>query len=110
VRRAEPAARAVERQETVRVALRQALRTGPATAHDLSARVGVPEKEVAGHLEHLARSLRGARTGERLRVDPAACLECGFAFRKRERLGRPSRCPVCRGERVDGPRFAIVEA
>jgi len=70
--------------------------------------VGVPEKQVAGHLEHLGRSLKAA--GERLRVEPAQCLECRFVFRKRARLSRPSRCPVCRSERLDAPRFAIVSA
>jgi predicted Zn-ribbon and HTH transcriptional regulator len=94
-----------ERQATVRAALREALRAGPLTARELSARVGIPEKQVAGHLEHLARSLRAAR--ERLGVEPARCQACGFVFRKRDRLTRPSRCPVCRGEHLDAPRFAI---
>ncbi|MGH7268258.1 MAG: transcriptional regulator [Candidatus Rokuibacteriota bacterium] len=95
-----------ESQATVRAALRHALRAGPRTAHELSARVRIAEKQVAGHLEHLARSLRAG--GERLRVEPARCLDCGFVFRKRDRLSRPSRCPVCRSERLDGPRFSIT--
>jgi predicted Zn-ribbon and HTH transcriptional regulator len=92
----------------VRAALRDALRAGPLTARELSARVGVPEKQVAGHLEHLGRSLKAA--GERLKIEPARCLDCGFVFRKRDRLSRPSRCPVCRSEHLDAPRFAIVGA
>jgi predicted Zn-ribbon and HTH transcriptional regulator len=94
-----------ERQATVRAALRLALRAGPRTARELSGAVGVPEKQVAAHLEHLARSLKAA--GERLRVEPARCQDCGFTFRKRDRLSRPSRCPVCRSERLDAPRFAV---
>jgi predicted Zn-ribbon and HTH transcriptional regulator len=94
-----------ERQATVRAALRQALQAGARTARELSGTVGVPEKQVAAHLEHLARSLKAA--GERLRVEPARCLDCAFTFRKRDRLSRPSRCPVCRSERLDAPRFAI---
>ena len=96
------------RQATVRAALREALRAGPLSARALSARAGVPEKQVAGHLEHLGRSLKAG--GERLQVEPARCLECGFVFRKRDRLSRPSRCPVCRSEHLDAPRFAIVGA
>lgn len=92
----------------MRAALRDALRAGPLTARELSARVGVPEKQVAEHLEHLGRSLKAA--GERLQVEPARCLDCGFVFRKRDRLSRPSRCPVCRSEHLDAPRFAIVGA
>jgi predicted Zn-ribbon and HTH transcriptional regulator len=94
-----------ERQATIRAALRQALRAGPRTARELSGAVGVPEKQVAAHLEHLARSLKAS--GERLRVEPARCQDCGFTFRKRDRLSRPSRCPVCRSERLDAPRFAV---
>ncbi|MBI4012527.1 MAG: transcriptional regulator [Candidatus Rokubacteria bacterium] len=90
----------------MRAALREALRNGPRTARELSAQVGIPEKQVAGHLEHLGRSLKAA--GQRLHVGPARCLDCGFVFRRRDRLSRPSRCPVCRGERVDAPRFAIL--
>ena len=106
MRRTDSALRAAERHATVRAALRAALRNGPRTARELSAQVGIPEKQVAGHLEHLGRSLKAA--GQRLHVDPARCLDCGFVFRKRDRLSRPSRCPVCRGERVDAPRFDLV--
>jgi predicted Zn-ribbon and HTH transcriptional regulator len=95
-----------ERQDTVRAELRRALHDGRLTAHELSARVGVPERQVAGHLEHLARSLRAG--GARLVVEPAWCLDCGFVFSKRDRLSRPSRCPACRGSHLDPPRFAIV--
>ena len=95
-----------ERSVTPRAELRRALADGPLTARELSARVGVSEKEIAGHLEHLVRSLR--RSGERLRVEPASCLACGFRFRKRDRFGKPSGCPVCRGRHLDPPRFLIV--
>jgi predicted Zn-ribbon and HTH transcriptional regulator len=78
---------------------------GPLGAHELSARIGISEKDVAGHLEHLARSLR--QGGERLVVDPARCLGCGFVFRKRTRLTKPSRCPVCKSQRLDLARFSI---
>jgi hypothetical protein len=104
--RERPEAPAPERHATVRAALRDALRGGSLTARELSAGVGLPEREVAGHLEHLGRSLRSGE--ERLAVQPSRCLDCGFVFRRRERLTRPSRCPVCRGERVEAPRFAIV--
>jgi hypothetical protein len=90
----------------VRGALRDALREAPATARELSARVGVREKDVAAHLEHLARSLE--HEGERLDVLPASCIECGYAFRGRGRLTRPSACPSCRSTRVDPQVFRIV--
>lgn len=101
-RPSEPGARNV----TIRSALRGALREGPLGARELSARVGIGEKEVAGHLEHLARSLR--QSGERLRVEPARCLACGFLFKERVRLSRPSKCPACKSQRLAPARFRIA--
>jgi len=94
-----------DRSITVREALLRHLREGPRTAHEFSDLVGIPEKQVADHLAHVARSLR--RTAERLRMEPARCLGCGFVFRKRDRLDRPSACPVCRGQRIRPPYFAV---
>jgi predicted Zn-ribbon and HTH transcriptional regulator len=97
-----------ERGETVRETLRRILREGgPATARDLSQAAGIREKDVAAHLEHLARSL--AHRGERLVVEPASCLACGFAFGGRTRLTRPGACPRCRSTRIDPPAFRVEE-
>jgi transcriptional regulator len=63
-----------ERSITVREALLRHLREGPGTAHELSGLVSIPEKQVADHLAHVACSLR--RMVERLRVEPAECLDC----------------------------------
>lgn len=93
------------REETVREAIRAALRAGAATARDLSAEVGIREKDVAEHLAHLARSL--PHRGERLVVEPATCIACGYAFRTRERLSRPGACPRCRSTRIDPPSFRV---
>jgi predicted Zn-ribbon and HTH transcriptional regulator len=93
------------RTATVREALRDVLAEGPATAKDLSRRVGVPERDVPHHLEHLARSLRAR--GERLALEPPECLDCGFDFPRRERAARPGRCPRCHGRRITLPRFRV---
>ncbi len=93
------------RRATVREELREALLDSPATARELSGRVGLREKDVAEHLAHLSRSL--GRRGERLAIAPASCIECGFAFRGRERLTRPGACPRCRSTRIDPPVFRI---
>ncbi len=93
------------RLATPRRALEGALRDGWRTALELSRAVGLPEREVAGHLEHLARSLKAS--GEKLEISPARCLGCEFEFRDRSRPRPPSRCPKCRGERITAPRFCI---
>lgn len=94
-----------ERDTTVREDLHAALLGGAATARDLSKRVGISEHEVAGHLEHLERSLK--HKGEKLVIEPPTCLDCGFTFTKRHRFTRPSGCPECRGRRITLPQFRI---
>ena len=91
---------------TLRQALADALRRGEHSAHDLSRLVGLPEKAVADHLAHLARSLPAH--GERLVVTPPQCLACGYSFSDRARLTRPSRCPRCRGTHLAEPLFHIT--
>jgi predicted Zn-ribbon and HTH transcriptional regulator len=95
------------RQATVRQSLREVLLAGEATARDLSRQVGIPERDVADHVQHLAESAR--HTGERVVVEPSVCLVCGFAFthRERHRFTRPGRCPECHGRRITLPRFRI---
>jgi predicted Zn-ribbon and HTH transcriptional regulator len=93
------------RTETARQALRDTLEHGPFTAHELSARAGIAERDVVGHLEHLERTAKAR--GETFVVEPARCDDCGFVFKKRERLGRPSKCPICRGGHVAPPRFSM---
>ena len=87
--------------------LREALLgSEPKTAKDLSRELSISEKEVAVALEKLGRSLE--RGPLELRVEPARCLGCGFEFRERSRVSRPSRCPECRAERIAPARFSIA--
>jgi predicted Zn-ribbon and HTH transcriptional regulator len=95
----------VERTRTAREAIREELLRGATTARELSERVSIREKDVAGHLEHLEQSLRVR--GERLVVEPASCIACGYSFARRTRLSRPGSCPECRSTRIDPPAFRI---
>lgn len=96
-----------ERLLTQREALREALVVGePRTARELSVALSMREREVLEHLEHLERTLQ--QSAQRLAVEPARCLACGFAFEERARLGKPGRCPRCRATRITHPRFRIV--
>ena len=83
----------------------QLLSEDPLTAKELSQLAGLSEREVYDHLTHLQKSLKSKR--QRLVVTPALCLDCQFNFRKRERLTRPGRCPVCRSTRIALPSFSI---
>lgn len=92
-----------ERGETVRRSIAAALRGHALSAREISEVVRIPEREVAEHLMHLERSL--AAEGERLEIEPPACKACAFVFEAR--VGRPSRCPRCKSERLSVPRFRI---
>ena len=96
-----------ETHDTVRHAIAAQLQQGPCSARDLSASVGISEREVQGHLEHIRKSI--LTSGLHLIVRPAECKKCGFVFAKREKLKRPGKCPVCRGESIREPLFVIEE-
>jgi transcriptional regulator len=96
-----------ERSSTLRQQLHTLLRKGPAqTALELSVELGVREREIALHLEHLERSIKNEN--ERLVVEAPTCVACGFVFRQRHKLTRPGKCPRCRATRVLPPRFRIA--
>jgi hypothetical protein len=73
---------------------------------DISQELRISEKEALGHLEHIARS--GAHGGRRLTITPASCNSCGYVFKKRQRLGKPGRCPVCKGEDISPPSYGLT--
>ncbi|WP_432823530.1 transcriptional regulator [Trichloromonas sp.] len=93
------------REETLRQGIQALLEGEPVTALEISERVGIAQREVAGHLEHIRHSLH--RQKRSLTVLPAECRSCGFVFAKRERLKRPGRCPVCRNQSISEPRYRI---
>lgn len=95
-----------ERAQTAREALEAELRTGIfATARELGAAAKLREREVTDHLEHLEKSLRAR--GERIEIDPAECLACGYVFEDRTRFTTPSVCPTCKSARVQPPSFRV---
>jgi predicted Zn-ribbon and HTH transcriptional regulator len=89
---------------TIRQALKELLKEEVLSALEISQRLSIPEKEVYGHLQHLARA---PGPGWRFRLIPAVCRHCGFIFAKRERLTPPSRCPICQRQSIKRPRFVL---
>jgi len=105
-----------EKTLTVRQRIAEALREDMMTARDISRAVGVKEKDVLEHLPHVARTIEGKGGGkgggpeeETFVVEPSECLECGFVFKKRDRLKTPGKCPVCRSEEITETMYGIVE-
>jgi len=90
---------------TLRQAMKELLAEQPLSSLELSQLLSQSEKEVLDHLAHLARA---PGPGKRFHITPAVCKKCGFVFKKRGRLTRPSRCPLCQQQSISRPRFALV--
>jgi predicted Zn-ribbon and HTH transcriptional regulator len=76
------------------------------SSHQLAQMLGIPERQVEEHLAHVVITL--ARDPlRRFILEPSVCPDCGFVFRDRTKLTRPSRCPTCRGEGITAPRYGI---
>jgi len=95
----------LETGDTVRHVILLALEAGPRSAREISAEVSISEREVYDHLEHVRKTV--AKSNRLLVVAPAECRKCGFVFEKRERLKKPGKCPVCRGESIADPLFSV---
>lgn len=95
----------VEQFDTVRRQIVVLLQQQALSAKDLSQAVGLPEKQVYNHLEHIRRS---CQKRSRLRIEPAVCKKCGFVFKKRQRFQKPGKCPICRGQAIEEPRFFLL--
>jgi predicted Zn-ribbon and HTH transcriptional regulator len=95
----------LEKHDTFRHEIISVLTEQTLSASGISAEVGISEKEVIDHLGHIRIAVRKSR--ERLKIIPAECKKCGFRFKKRERLNKPGKCPICRSQQIQEPLFSI---
>lgn len=88
------------RKETIRQEIIRLLKENKLSAKDLSKIVQISEKEVYYQLEFISKS-------ENLQLEPSICKSCGFIFKKREKIKKPSKCPLCKKESITEPLFYI---
>jgi transcriptional regulator len=74
-------------------------------ARFISQFLGISEKAVYDHMPHIIQTL--SAQGKKLKINPARCIACGFEFKDRKRPTKPSRCPKCKNERIESPRFHL---
>ena len=98
----------LDRQETVRKGILSALEGETLSVKDISCAVRISEKEVYDHLLHIQKTIN--KGGTTLILIPAECRKCGFKFRKREKLKKPGKCPLCRAEAIQEPLYSIRKA
>jgi predicted Zn-ribbon and HTH transcriptional regulator len=79
------------------------------SSHQLAQMLGIAERQIEDHLLHVVKTLARDRA-RRFVLEPSACSDCGFLFRDRIKLTRPSRCPNCRSEGITAPRYGIEPA
>jgi predicted Zn-ribbon and HTH transcriptional regulator len=91
---------------TLRQRIDELLSRREMNARQLSQALGVKEREIIGHLSHLARSAQNR--GQKLLISACNCLSCGYEFKDRRRFSRPGRCPRCRRTYISSPVFRIV--
>ena len=93
---------------TPRQQIKALLMSAPMSSLQLAKTVGITEREVEDHLGHIMKSVARERS-IRFILEPCECRQCGYAFRDRSKITRPSRCPRCRSEDITAPRFAIEQ-
>ncbi|MBN2225301.1 MAG: transcriptional regulator [Deltaproteobacteria bacterium] len=93
-----------ERNATIRRDIIELMKLGPVTPFDLSGTLRVSEREAAFHLAH---ALESPSTKYQIEVTPACCKSCGFVFRERKKISKPSRCPHCKASRVEAASYYI---
>lgn len=101
-------------EETVRERIIRVLMESrtPLTAREIAELVGLDpvrgEREVYEHLRHIAKTLRRRSGGKAvLYMIPPRCRSCGYVFTDLREPRRPSRCPRCKSQRIEPPRFYI---
>jgi transcriptional regulator len=95
----------VERHETLRRQITAMIEEYTLSAREIAHALRIPESEVYDHLEHIRRTIH--KTGQEFEVTPAFCEHCGFTFKKRERLRKPGKCPLCHSSLIKPPLFAL---
>lgn len=85
---------------TRREKIEELLKKREYSAYELSKILDTKLKTITEDLKHVAKSKKG-----KFKIIPAICKDCGFVFR--EKIGKPSKCPKCRGERISWPKFRI---
>ena len=92
---------------TIRKQIIELMAQGEWDARRISQNLGIREKEVYSHLPHIQHTVTAM--GKTLTITPARCIACGYEFSARQKHSRPGRCPMCRKERIDPPRFKITD-
>lgn len=79
------------------------LSQGRYSAQELANHFQVEMVWIVDDINHIRRSIQPRE----LVMEPPVCQQCGFTYKERSRIKRPSRCPRCKHERIKEPLFHI---
>lgn len=91
---------------TRRQQIMEMLSREPISLQHLANHFRVEMREISDDVKHIRLSIKGRAD---LVMQPAQCRQCGYVFRGRSRVKRPSRCPRCKHERIMPSLFSIRE-
>lgn len=94
-----------EPEKTIRQQIIEILEKSEYSVRDISKAIGVRERDVFGHLEHIHLSIKNRK--EKLHIKPYQCQACGFVFENRTKFTRPSKCPKCKKARIEAAIYCI---
>ncbi|HEX2964735.1 MAG TPA: hypothetical protein VHO84_03070 [Syntrophorhabdaceae bacterium] len=98
----------VSRSETLRKYIAALLEEETLSSREISQLMRITEQDVCSHLEHIRKTLN--KNNRHLDVSPAQCEKCGFIFKKRDRISKPGKCPLCHSSLIHAPRFHIEKS
>ena len=70
--------------KTLRQEIIELLESDQLSARELALRLGIKEKDIYNHLEHIAKTV--AAKGKVVSIKPSRCLDCNFLFKNRKRF------------------------
>jgi len=73
------------------------------SAHQLANMFQTELKEILEDLAHIELSVKP----KKIVITPARCKKCGFLFKERSKIKKPSKCPRCRSEWIQAQLFRI---
>ena len=88
---------------TRRQQITEMLQQNKQTAQQLANYFQTTLKEILEDLEHIQKSIKP----KKLKISPAYCRKCNFAFKERDKISKPSKCPRCRSEWIEAQMFEI---
>ncbi len=85
------------RQEIIAILTEQKI-----TLQELANKYKVEMADLAEDIVHIRFSFK-----DKFRMHPAICNYCGFVYREREKVKKPTKCPKCKHEDIVPPLFWI---